>query len=104
MTATLKSTLRAATLSLALAFGMTTGQAIFKPEVAQAGIVGGIKKAASTVGSGVKKAAVTVGSGVKKVGVGIGRNVKQGAEAIKLDKVGSFAKRGVKQIVKNVRP
>src|SRR5688572_9604614 len=118
MTANLKSTLRAATLSLALAFGMTAGHVVLTPDTAQAGVIGGIKKAASTVGGAVKKAAVTVGGGAKKVAVGdgsgakrvavgvgsagkkvgvaIGRDVKRGVEAIKLDKLGSFAKRGVK--------
>ena len=42
MTATLKSLFRAATLSLVLAFGMTTGQAIFKPDTSQAGIISGV--------------------------------------------------------------
>lgn len=86
MKATLKSTIRAATLSLALAFGMTAGQAILKPAPAQAGVIGkiggGIKSAAKAVGGGVKKAAVTVGSAGKKVGVGVGTNVAKGAVVV----------------------
>jgi hypothetical protein len=69
----LKSMLRAASLSLAIAFGMTAGQAIVYPDTAQAGIVGGLKNAAKKVGSGVKKAAITVGSGVKGATVAAGK-------------------------------
>jgi hypothetical protein len=96
MTATLKSAFFAATLSLALAFGMTTGQAIFYPDAAQAGIVGGLKKAASTVGGAVKKGAVTVGSGAKKVGVGVGRNVRDAAIVAARSPVGDAVKYGGK--------
>lgn len=103
VTATLKSTFRAATLSLALAFGMTAGQAILKPATAQAGIVGGLKKAASTVGGAVKKAAVTVGSAGKTIGVGIGRNAKQGAEVLARSPLGHAVKAGIKPVVKIVR-
>jgi hypothetical protein len=114
VTAILKSTLRAATLSLALAFGMTTGHAILKPATAQAGVLGGLKKAASTVGGAVKKAAVTVGSAGKKVavtvgsagktiGVGIGRNAKQGAEVLARSPLGHAVKAGIKPVVKIVR-
>ena len=82
MTATLKSMFRAATLSLVLAFGMTTGQAILKPDTAQAGIISGVKKAAKAVGGGVKKAAVAVGTAGKRAGVGVGSNVKKAAVVV----------------------
>ncbi len=82
MTATLKSLFRAATLSLVLAFGVTTGQAIFTPDTAQAGIISGVKKAAKAVGGGVKKVAVGVGSAGKKVGVGVGTNVAKAAKVV----------------------
>jgi hypothetical protein len=77
----LKSAFFAATLSVALAFGMTTGQAVFYPDTAQAGVLGKIKGAAKAVGGGVKKAAVTVGSAGKKVGVGVGSGVNSAAIA-----------------------
>jgi hypothetical protein len=57
----LKSAFFAAMFSLAMAFGMTAGQAVFYPDTAQAGVLGKIKGAAKTVGGGVKKAAVVVG-------------------------------------------
>jgi hypothetical protein len=103
MTRNLKTTLSAAMLSLALAFGMTAGQAILTPDIAQAGVVGGLKKAASTVGGAVKKAAVTVGSGAKKVGVGVGRNVRDAAIVAARSPVGDAVKYGGKVLhVKDV--
>jgi hypothetical protein len=82
VTATLKSTFRAATLSLALAFGMTAGQAILKPATAQAGVLGGLKNAAKTIGGAAKKvggAAVHAGKAVKGGISGAGGLVKRGA-------------------------
>ena len=114
MTATLKSTLRAAALSLALAFGMTAGHAVLQPVPAEAGVIGkiggAVKGAAKAVGGGVKKAAVTVGSAGKKVGVavgtagkrigvGVGTTVARGAVAVARGPVGD----GVKQIGKDLR-
>jgi hypothetical protein len=110
----LKSALRAAALSLALAFGMTAGQAIVQPVPAQAGVIGkiggAVKGAAKAVGGGVKKAAVTVGSAGKKVGVavgtagkrvgvGVGGHVKRAAVAVARGPVGD----GIKQIGKDLR-
>jgi hypothetical protein len=57
----LKSAFFAATFSFAIAFGVTTGQAVFYPDTAQAGVLGKIGGAAKRVGGGVKKAAVVVG-------------------------------------------
>jgi hypothetical protein len=106
----LKSTLRVAALSLALAFGMTAGHSVLTPDTAQAGIVSGVKKAAKAVGSGVKKAAVTVGSAGKKVGVavgtagkrvgvGVGGHVKRAAVAVARGPVGD----GIKKVGKDLR-
>jgi hypothetical protein len=106
----LKSAFFAATLSFALAFGMTTGQAVFYPDTAQAGVLGKIGGAAKAVGGGVKKAAVTVGSAGKKVGVavgtagkrvgvGVGGHVKRAAVAVARGPVGD----GIKQIGKDLR-
>ena len=100
----LKSTLRAAALSLALAFGVTAGQAIVHPDTAQAGIVGGLKSAAKKVGSSVKKAAVTVGSAGKAVGVGVGKTLKEGAGALgrtpPIKQVGGAVKKTVLRVVR----
>jgi len=114
MTATLKSAFFAATLSLVLAFGMTTGQAIFYPDTAQAGVLGKIKGAAKAVGGGVKKAAVTVGSAGKKVGVavgtagkrvgvGVGKNVARGAVVVGKAAAKTPPVKGVINAVKAVR-
>jgi hypothetical protein len=112
--ATLKSTFYAATLSLALAFGMTAGQTIVYPDTAQAGIISGVKKAAKAVGGGVKKAAVTVGSAGKKVGVavgtagkrvgvGVGSNVKKAAVVVGKYAAKTPPVKGVINAVKAVR-
>lgn len=107
MTATLKSAFLAATLSIALAFGMTTGQAIFLPDTAQAGVLGkiggAVKGAAKSVGSGVKKAAVTVGAAGKRVGVGVGTNVAKGAVVVGKLAAKTPPVKGVINAVKAVR-
>ena len=86
MIANLKSTFRIAALSLALAFGMTAGQAIVQPVPAQAGVIGkiggAVKGAAKAVGGGVKKAAIGVGSASKKVGVAVGSAGKKVGVAV----------------------
>lgn len=94
----LKSTLRAAALTLALASGVTAGQAVLNPVPAQASVFGKIKGAAKAVGSGVKKAAVTVGTAGKNAGVGVGSQVKRGAVAVARSPVGT----GVKQVGKTL--
>jgi hypothetical protein len=81
-----KQTLRSAVLAMALTLGasatLTIGHSLAAPTVAEAGVLGGLKKAAKTIGGAAKKvggAAVHAGKAVKGGISGAGGLVKRGA-------------------------
>jgi hypothetical protein len=81
-----KQTLRSAVLAMALTLGasatLTLGHSLAAPTTAQAGVLGGLKNAAKTIGGAAKKvggAAVHAGKAVKGGISGAGGLVKRGA-------------------------
>lgn len=85
----MKRTLQSAILTVALIFGMsatmTVAHSLAAPTVAEAGVLGGLKKAAKTIGGAAKK----VGGGV----VHAAKAVKGGVSG-----VGGLAKRGAMKV------
>ena len=81
-----KHTFRSAVLAMALTLGasatLTIGHSLAAPTTAQAGVLGGLKNAASRIGGAAKKVgggAVHAGKGIKGGVSGVGGLVKRGA-------------------------
>lgn len=81
-----KSKFVAAAIALVVAAGVSTGQAIVFPSVAEAGVLSKVKGAAKTVGGAVKTTAQNLGGAAraagalgKQVGGGVGSHIKRAA-------------------------